>query len=149
MSEQITDGVTMQDLSTWTQSKFFSPSFNSAVFDGPLRIYFAQIHESQALKICFGMQQQHENLIAKAKKNLRLRGRNICVLLYPNDETFHLAFEKCNGLITKDRMGDNVVMALKGPFEDLQLPEILNSIATQLEIWEKELARSAEIPLSM
>ena len=139
----------MQDLTTWTQSRFFSPSFNSAIFDGPLRIYFAQIHESFALKICFGMQQQFEKLLARAKKNSRLKGRNICILLYPNEETFRLSFEKENEFIVHDRLGDNAVLALRGPFSEDSLSIILQAIATQLNSWESEISEPAEMFASL
>ena len=36
-----------------TQSSFYSPAFNGAIFDGPLRLYFSQAQEAMALKFYF------------------------------------------------------------------------------------------------
>ena len=73
--------------STLMQSKFFNPAFNSAIFDGPIRIYFAQFHESLALKIYFMIQQKLNNEVARAKEISKATGANILVMVYPSEES--------------------------------------------------------------
>lgn len=79
-------------LATLTQSKFYSPAFNAAIFDGPLRIYFAQYQESLALEIYFRIQQVIKGLESNRQK-LKNLGSNIFVMLYPSVEVFGLSFD--------------------------------------------------------
>ncbi len=75
-----------------TQSRYFTPAFNAAIFDGPIRIYFAQYQESQALKIYFNLQERFAQVRREARGIFKDRGRNIFVMLYPTEETFDLSF---------------------------------------------------------
>ncbi len=79
-------------LTTLTQSKYYSPAFNAAIFDGPLRIYFAQYQESLALEIYFKLQQCLKGL-GEGRKLLKNIGSNVFVMLYPSSEIFNLSFE--------------------------------------------------------
>ncbi|OQW46843.1 MAG: hypothetical protein A4S09_02740 [Proteobacteria bacterium SG_bin7] len=79
-------------VATLTQSKFYSPAFNAAIFDGPLRIYFAQYQESLALEIYFKIQQVLKNF-TESRKQLKNIGANIFVMLYPSSDVFNLSFE--------------------------------------------------------
>ena len=75
-----------------TQSKFFTPLFNAAIFDGPIRIYFAQHQESQAMKLYFNLQERYSDLRKQARDVFRERGANIFVMLYPDTPTFEKSF---------------------------------------------------------
>lgn len=118
------------------QSKFFNPAFNSAIFDGPLRIYFAQSHESLALKIYFNVQQQCVEEMARAKSLHKFLERNVLVMIYPNNESFRHSFEG-PGLIALDSLLDDTIIGISGPFKDEDLDQILASIKTAFEAWEK------------
>ena len=116
-----------------TQSKYFSPAFNAAIFDGPIRIYFAQYQEPQALKLYFNLQQRFHDLRKAARGIFKNRERNIFVMLYPTDETFDLSF--CDlepqasgagaeagvafqGMVVSEQIGENYVVGVRGPLED-------------------------------
>jgi len=129
----------MRDYTTWMQSRFYTPAFNSAIFDGPIRIYFAQLHEPLALKIYFGLQQRFENEVLNAKRLHRQTGNSVCILLYPNSESFELSFQGLDAFMTKDQLGNDQVLAIRGPFEDQDLDEVLKSIAEILRTWNSEV----------
>jgi hypothetical protein len=142
-----------------TQSKFFSSAFNAAIFDGPIRIYFAQYQEAQALKLYHNLQERFGDVRKHARGIFKERGRNIFVMLYPNDEIFDVAFadntEAAVGLgnedlamgagaeagphvqpqpvtnpqILQDRLGDDFVLGVCGPMED----EGLNIVCERME----------------
>lgn len=104
-----------------TQSKYFTPVFNAAIFDGPFRIYFSQVHEAQALKVYFHLQQQVVEGQPALCDALRDQGRNIFVMMYPNKETFELSFDvegiessayQCRAL------GQDLVLGLPTPADD-------------------------------
>jgi hypothetical protein len=117
-----------------TQSKFFSPAFNAAIFDGPIRIYFAQYQESQALKLYFNLQERFGDIRRQARGIFKDRERNIFVMLYPTEETFDLSFgpveprasgagaeagiAKFTCAIASEQMGEDYVVGVRGPMED-------------------------------
>jgi hypothetical protein len=61
-----------------TETGFFHPSFNAAIFDGPLRLYFSQPNESLALSIYIRLKSQLS----------ALRSENLFVLLYGVHDEF-------------------------------------------------------------
>ncbi len=67
------------------QHRFYHSSFNSAIFDGPLRIYFSQVFEGQALKIYFHALKQLKGEIhyLKSKVRSRLGANSILIFVYP------------------------------------------------------------------
>src|SRR5271165_5887412 len=90
-----------------TDSRYFSREFNTAIIDGPLRIYFADRQESEALKIYFDIQE------ALAHKGMRLDSipmekPNMFLMLYPTQQTFLDAFEQEDDLAF-GRFGDHMV----------------------------------------
>jgi hypothetical protein len=123
-----------------TQSRFFSPAFNAAIFDGPIRIYFAQFQEAQALKLYFNLQERFSDVRKQARGIFKERGQNIFVMMYPNEDTFDLSFSgdlktdpKPTGLgaeagvgtqIVRTRLGADYVVGVRGPLEDEDLESL-------------------------
>lgn len=120
--------MTKQSYSTLMQSKFFNPAFNSAIFDGPVRIYFNQCHESLALKIYFNLQQKFAHLMAEAKEAHRQHGHNVLVMLYPSAEAFQMSFEGETAFISASELSDDQVIGVNGPFEDHRLDSVLEAV---------------------
>ncbi|WP_246845090.1 hypothetical protein [Bdellovibrio sp. NC01] len=120
------------------QSKYFNPAFNSAIFDGPIRIYFAQFHESLALKIYFMIQQRLLNEVAVAKDRSKASGANILVMVYPTVESFELSFEDANPMKTclqVEKWNEDVVIGLRGPIEDENLDLLVDTLRITMENW--------------
>jgi hypothetical protein len=108
-----------------TQSRYFSPAFNAAIFDGPIRIYFAQYQESQALKLYFNLQNRFGDVRKQARGIFKNRSQNIFVMLYPSAEVFNLSFDtgqiKSRGgmlEIARGQFGNDFVIGVNGPLED-------------------------------
>jgi hypothetical protein len=114
-------------------SRFFNPAFNSAIFDGPVRIYFAQFHESQALKIYFSLQQKFPEEMTRAKELYKSIGQNVLVMIYPTAESFAMSFDNTQSYIQKDELSGDLVVGLNGPFEDELLPQVLQAILESLK----------------
>jgi len=74
--------VSMQDL---MKTEHYHSSLNSAVFDGPLRIYFARIQESLALKIYF----QVQKVLDKYGYDQKHPSWYFVVLIYPTQTIFN------------------------------------------------------------
>lgn len=133
--------------STLMQSKFFNPAFNSAIFDGPIRIYFAQFHESLALKIYFLVQQKLSQEVARAKEVSRASGANILVMIYPTEESFLMSFdgqEQTQNPLALEKWNEDVVIGLRGPLEDQQLDLLIETLSLTIQNW-KPAAREQEL----
>jgi hypothetical protein len=130
------------------QSKFFNPAFNSAIFDGPIRIYFAQFHEALALKIYFMIQQKLTNELTRAKEISKARGANILVMLYPSEESFLLSFDgqhQNSQPLMLDKWNEDVVVGLRGPIADNHLDLLLETIGLAIQNWKPSLQAVPEL----
>jgi hypothetical protein len=141
----------MQETATYvTQSRFFSPAFNAAIFDGPIRIYFAQYQEAQALKLYFNLQERFSDVRKQARGIFRQKGQNIFVMLYPTAETFELSFgdepvrsgpmgagaEVGGYVIVRDKLGSDFVVGVSGDLEDDALEMICQEMDDIVKIAE-------------
>ncbi|PWU15431.1 MAG: hypothetical protein C5B49_11780 [Bdellovibrio sp.] len=127
-------------------SRFFNPAFNSAIFDGPVRIYFAQFHESLALKVYFGLQQKYGDLLHDIKTRHRAYGQSCLIMLYPSQDSFAMAFEGVHDLVIEDQLGEDKILGVNGPFDDDRLSEILSFIAMALGSLQKSSSEVALVP---
>jgi hypothetical protein len=66
------------------RTEHYHPSLNSAVFDGPLRIYFVQSQESLALNLYFQLQK----ILEKYGFDQQNPDWYFVVLIYPTSEIF-------------------------------------------------------------
>lgn len=118
------------------QSRYFNPAFNSAIFDGPVRIYFAQSHESLALKIYFSLQQKFASELTRAKELHKFLGRTVLILLYPSTESFQHSFES-REFLACEILGDDTIVGISGPFEDESLDQVLGQALRAFQEWEQ------------
>lgn len=118
-------------ISFLTQSRFYSPAFNAAIFDGPLRIYFAQYQEPTALKIYFLAQQRMNEIYARVRDVFRRTGINIFVMLYPSSEAFQMSFDSSTqdrSNILVERLGTDFVVGVAGPLEENQIDQVYERV---------------------
>ncbi|MFP5520278.1 MAG: hypothetical protein ACLGGX_10260 [Bdellovibrionia bacterium] len=131
------------------QSKYFSPAFNSAIFDGPVRIYFAQFHESQALKIYFALQQKLSHEWSRAKEVSRQTGANLLIMIYPTTDSFGLSFDEelaVTGYI-QESWNNELVFGLNGPMEDSNLDKFLTEVRLATMKWHPHIKAPLEAQL--
>ena len=113
-----------------TQSPFYSPAFNGAIFDGPLRLYFTQSQEALALKFYFELRSKTQDLTALWPRN---SGPSLYVMIYPTEETFDLCFVS-QGLkwmpetLPLGRLGRDHVVALQAGECESQLDEVIGKV---------------------
>lgn len=101
-----------------TQTQFYSPVFNAAIFDGPLRLYFAQASEPEALRVYFDLQDDLESWSSEAKSLFKKSGRVLFVMLYPDRESFEASFGDQSSLICHARLGQDEVLGICGPLDE-------------------------------
>lgn len=79
--------------SSFLSTRFYSSAFNTALFDGPFRIYFSQSYESTALKIYHLLQSDHSELWATYKRWSEQTKKHTFILIYPTPQDVKIAFE--------------------------------------------------------
>lgn len=132
---------------TLMRSKFFNPAFNSAIFDGPLRIYFAQPQESLAMNIYFMVQQQLNKEYLVAKERSKASGANILVMFYPDVNSFNLSFDvgPRMGPFEIAKWNEDIVIGLRGPLEEDQVDVFLNGLREVMVNWRPAVRLQAVV----
>ncbi|MBX3022174.1 MAG: hypothetical protein KF799_10915 [Bdellovibrionales bacterium] len=117
-----------------TQSRFYSPAFNAAVFDGPIRIYFAQHQEALALKVYFKLQQYLQETYSVFRNSFKQHGQTIFLMLYPTLESFENSFseEHCNQVVA-ERLGDDHVVGVRGPLDENEYEVVFKQVQVILQ----------------
>jgi hypothetical protein len=117
-----------------TQSPFYSPAFNGAIFDGPLRLYFSQSQEALALKFYFELRSKTQDLTELWPRN---SGPSLYVMIYPTEETFDLCFVS-QGLawtpetLPMGRLGRDHVVALQAGECEAQLDVVVGKVVNAI-----------------
>lgn len=129
-------------VSRLTQSQYFSPVFNTAVFDGPIRIYFAQKQESYALEVYFKISSRLRSIFGE---KLNRHAPSLFVMIYPEVEGFDESFSSDGekGFALKKLEKDHVV-GVRGPMADHQLEGLITEL---VELYQKTLPQESEASL--
>lgn len=121
-----------------TKSKFFIDAFNTAIIDGPLRIYFSDKQESEALHIYFEIQ---ENLSQQGLQLTQLvnLSQHAFVMLYPDETKFIEIFKSMTPQETDlewavDNFGENIIFGLKAFDEKEKRQEISLKVSKLIQI---------------
>jgi len=91
------------------QSKYFVTDFNSAIFDGPIRIYFTQTQESLALKVYFHIQNRFAEEVKRLKDTSTSVHTSLFILIYPTQDSFKKCFEVNDKIVMADWESDLVI----------------------------------------
>jgi hypothetical protein len=96
-----------------TDSRYFTNDFNTDIIDGPLRIYFSDRQEADALQIYFDIQ---ETLAGRGLKleAIPLDSPNMFLMLYPTTDSFKDAFEQDEKLAF-GKFGRHLVLGINSP----------------------------------
>lgn len=96
-----------------TKTKYFSSDFNTAIFSDPIRIYFSNEQESQALELYFRLQSRKNQW----EQYLRKRGKdNYCyIMLYADPSQYDQRFNDETTTFAPGEMGEDFVLGIKGP----------------------------------
>ena len=118
------------------ESKYFSPAFNTAIFDGPVKLYFSQHQESEALKVYFKLQTHFKSESktddkAETTTNTVFKNANpektIFIMLYPNKESFVQSFDLDKDIVVEEFEND-IVLGIQSPVSENIQSKLLNNI---------------------
>lgn len=118
--------------SSFLTTRFYSPVFNTALFDGPFRIYFSQAYESVALKIYHLLQTDHIDLWTSYKKWADQNKMHAFILIYPTIKEAKMAFDVEQASPFFKIWEEGVAIGLENPTEDQDFDQIFAKILMQL-----------------
>lgn len=121
--------------SSFMTTRFYSPVFNTALFDGPFRIYFSQSYETSALKIYHLLQSQHQDLWNQLKNWSLTSKEHIFLLMYPEAKDLQMIFGDNSTLACSQAWDEGLALGIFQPATELQLNEQLNGIISYLNDW--------------
>lgn len=125
-------------VSRLTQSQYFSPVFNTAVFDGPVRIYFAQKQEAYALEVYFKISSRLRSIFGDG---LNRKGPSVFVMIHPESEGFEENFTKEKGKsFCMRRLEKDHVIGVNGTLSETELKDLIEEV---VQIYESALPLSA------
>ena len=110
------------------QSRYFSPTFNTAIFDGPLRVYFTQAQEPEALKVYFSLQAKvFQETAAESLRDKLPKNSTLFVMIYPNSDSFQQSFDQQADFAVAN-LEQDCVIGVQGPISDKTCDDILNYV---------------------
>jgi hypothetical protein len=125
--------------SSFMTTKFYSPVFNTALFDGPFRIYFSQSYESAALKIYHLLQTQYQDLWVQLKKWTHSSKEHVFLLMYPEANDVQMIFTEKNSELKHpvylQPWAEGIVLGICQPTTDLDLAIQVEKIGSMLQSW--------------
>lgn len=127
--------------SAFMTTRFYSPVFNTALFDGPFRIYFSQSYESSALKLYHILQTQHEELWAKLKSWSSMTKEHVFLLMYPEAKDVQMIFENQTSgseIVQLESWDEGVAIGLTQPHTELDVQLQIQQIEKLLQNWVRE-----------
>lgn len=121
--------------SSFMTTRFYSPVFNTALFDGPFRIYFSQAYESAALKIYHLLQTEHQELWQRLKQWSLVTKDHVFLIIYPDQKDFQMVFQDDSKVVHLQEWEEGIALGTYQPTTDDELSRQLNLIKEKLTHW--------------
>lgn len=137
--------------SSFMTTRFYSPVFNTALFDGPFRIYFSQAYESAALKIYHLLQTEHQELWQRLKQWSLESKDHVFLMIYPEQQDCEMVFQqsllpdKMNKSVHLQVWEEGLALGTYQPKTDEEIGQQLRLIDEKLSAWIKQKQSSNEI----
>ncbi len=120
--------------SSFMTTRFYSPVFNTALFDGPIRIYFSQSYESAALKIYHLLQTQYLEQWSQMKACSLKSKEHVFLLMYPDKNGLEMVFPKAKSIQSQE-WEEGLAIGFCPPQNDVELVHQLDMITQSIAEW--------------
>ncbi|MBC7465846.1 MAG: hypothetical protein H7256_07625 [Bdellovibrio sp.] len=126
--------------SSFMTTRFYSPVFNTALFDGPFRIYFSQAYESSALKVYHLLQTEYQDLWNQVKEWSLVSKEHVFLLMYPEISDVQNVFNSADSVDVSKKLymqdwEEGLAIGLTQPNTDLDLVYQLEHVQKYLANW--------------
>lgn len=124
--------------SSFMTTRFYSPVFNTALFDGPIRIYFSQSYESAALKIYHLLQTQHVELWQQLKECSIQSKDHVFLIMYPEPSDVEMVFADSQNSVQAQEWEEGLAIGFSQPRDDIELTHQLDQITKSIGSWVRK-----------
>jgi len=136
--------------SSFMTTRFYSPVFNTALFDGPFRIYFSQSYESSALKVYHLLQTEYQELWHQVKEWSQASKEHVFLLIYPEPADVQNVFDNDDSVDVSKKLfmqdwEEGLAVGLSQPNTDLDLVYQLEHMQKYLTHWLEKQNSQVEI----
>jgi len=129
-------------VSRLTQSQYFSPVFNTAVFDGPVRIYFSQKQEAYALEIYFKISSRLRSVYGEG---LNRKGPSVFLMVHPQHEGFEESFSgHSSEPFAISRLDKDFVVGVNGTLNEENMAQLIDKV---VDIYSSSRIQTVNEPL--
>lgn len=125
--------------SAFTSSKYYHPAFNSAIFDGPIRIYFVQFHESYALNIYFSIQERFKDSLNHYKDVAKKIDQTLLIMIYPTEDSYLKAFalkDSTDQTMAMVEEKSESIFGLLAPITDHNVGQLMDELSDIFIHWQ-------------
>jgi len=121
--------------SSFMTTRFYSPVFNTALFDGPMRIYFSQSYESAALKIYHLLQTEYSAQWNLLKASSLKSKEHVFLMMYPDKIGLELVFPDQVSSAAVQEWDEGLAIGFCQPQDDAELAQQLEIITQSIASW--------------
>lgn len=121
--------------SSFMTTRFYSPVFNTALFDGPIRIYFSQSYESSALKIYHLLQTEYREQWDRLKECSSYSKEHVFLIMYPEKKDLEMVFQESARSVHTEEWEEGLAIGFCQPQNDLDLTYLMDDIARAIALW--------------
>lgn len=121
--------------SSFMTTRFYSPVFNTALFDGPLRIYFSQSYESVALKIYHILQTQYSECWNLLKSSTQKNKEHLFLMIYPEAKDMQMVFDGANTFAQTQEWEEGLAIGFCQALNDEQIKQQVDYLVNAINSW--------------
>ena len=121
--------------SSFMTTRFYSPVFNTALFDGPIRLYFSQSYETAALKIYHLLQSDFIDTWNLLKDQTLRSKEHVFLIIYPELKDLQQVFTVNKSALQCQEWEEGLAIGLCQTVDDEMLKEQMDFIVTAIQKW--------------
>ena len=121
--------------SSFMTTRFYSPVFNTALFDGPIRLYFSQSYETVALKIYHLLQSDYTETWNKLKEHTLHSKEHLFLIIYPELKDLQLVFTENKTPLQTQEWEEGLAVGLCQTVDDGILKTQMDFIVSAIDQW--------------
>jgi hypothetical protein len=131
--------------SSFMTTRFYSPVFNTALFDGPLRIYFSQNYEALALKMYHLFQSEYIDTWNLLKTHSVQSKEHLFVMIYPEANDLQIVFENFGSEPQSQEWVEGMAVGVIQVQDDAEIKRQLEFISQTAKRWIEQTVSNNDI----
>ncbi|MGZ3724860.1 MAG: hypothetical protein ACXVBD_03645 [Pseudobdellovibrio sp.] len=116
-------------------TKFYSPVFNTALFDGPIRVYFSQSYETSALKIYHLLQTQYSEIWNQLKNHTLATRKHLFLMIYPEPKDLQIVFDQSKNFAHTQEWEEGLAVGFSNSQNDADLKAQMEYLVSSISNW--------------